>query len=91
MLSVDSRKLFEPSLRVVKRFCALLLFFACWAAFRHWPYPMHPLANMLKVSFAACVALALIRRERFADKDLNTWDEALAYFAVGLLVDSFAG
>jgi hypothetical protein len=91
MLSVDSRKLFEPSHRVVKRFCALLLFFACWAAFRHWPYPMHPLANMLKVSFAACVAFALIRRERFADKDLNTWDEALAYFAVGLLVDSFAG
>ena len=51
---------------------------------------MLPLANMLKVSFAVCVALALIRGERFADTDLNTWDEALAYFAVGLLLDSFA-
>jgi hypothetical protein len=35
--------------------------------------PGYPLGNMLKVAFMVCVALALIRRERFADADLNTW------------------
>jgi hypothetical protein len=80
MLSRDSGKVIEPSLRIVRRFFTLLSFFACWAAVRHWPHPLHPLGNMLKVAFVVCVALALIRRERFADADLNTWDEALAYF-----------
>ena len=38
-------------------------------------YPIHYLADMLKVAFGASVALALFRRECFADADLNGWDE----------------
>jgi hypothetical protein len=50
-------------------------------------YPIHYLADMLKVAFGASVALALFRRECFADADLNGWDEALGYFAGALLLD----
>jgi len=46
---------------------------------------------MLKVAFAVCLAFALIRRERFADRELNYWDEALGYIATAFLLDSFAG
>jgi hypothetical protein len=86
MLSRNSNEAYEPSLRVVRRFFAILLFFVCWAAVRHWPYPIHYLGNMLKVAFGACAVLALFRRERFADANLNSWDEALAYFAVALFL-----
>ena len=87
MLSRDGNEAYEASFRVVRRFLAILLFFACWAAVRHWPYPIHYLGNMLKVAFGACVALALFRRERFADPNLNSWDEALAYIAIALFLD----
>ena len=83
----DSRKGYEPSLRVISRFCAILLFFVFWAAVRHWPYPLHCLGNMLKIAAAACLGLAMFRRERFADAHLNSWDEALAYFCVALFLD----
>jgi len=90
MLSCDSNKVYEPSLRVIRRFSAILLFFACWAAVRHWPYPIHYLANMLKVAAGACVGLALFRRERFADAQLNSWDEALAYICIALFLEGLS-
>jgi hypothetical protein len=87
MLSRDSNVEYGPSLRVVRRFCGIALFFACWAAFRHWPDPIVYLSNMLKVAFGVCIAFALLRNERFADINLNYWDEALAYIATAVLVD----
>jgi hypothetical protein len=42
---------------------------------------------MLKVAFAASLAFALLRREPFADANLNYWDEALGYIATALLLD----
>jgi len=42
---------------------------------------------MLKIAAAACLGLAMFRRERFADAHLNSWDEALAYFCVALFLD----
>ena len=91
MLSRDGKKGHEPSLRVAKRFCGVTLFFLIWAAARHWPHPVYYLSNMQKVAFAVCLAFALIRRERFADRELNYWDEALGYIATAFLLDSFAG
>jgi hypothetical protein len=46
---------------------------------------------MLKVVFAVCLGFALIGRERFADKNLNYWDESLAYIAAATLLDGLAG
>jgi hypothetical protein len=89
MLSRDSDKDYGPSLRVVWRFCGIMLFFACWAAFRHWPYSINHLSNMLKVAFGVCIAFALLRNERFADVNLNYWDEALAYIATAVFLDYF--
>ncbi len=43
---------------------------------------------MLKVGFGVCIAFALLRNERFADVNLNYWDEALAYLATAVLLDS---
>ena len=91
MLSRDSNKDYGPSLRVVRRFCGILLFFACWAAARHWPQPVPYLSNMLKVAFAVCLAFALFRRERFADANLNYWDESLGYIATAVLLDYLEG
>jgi hypothetical protein len=91
MLSRDSNKDYGPSLRVVRRFCGILLFFACWAAARHWPQPVPYLSNMLKVAFAVCLALALFQRERFADANLNYWDESLGYIATAVLLDYLEG
>ena len=91
MLSRDSNKDYGPSLRVVRRFCGILLFFACWAAVRHWPQPVPYLSNMLKVAFAVCLAFALFRRERFADANLNYWDESLGYIATAVLLDYLEG
>ena len=91
MLSHDSDKDYGPSLRVVRRFCGILLFFACWAAVRHWPQPVPYLSNMLKVAFAVCLALALFQRERFADANLNYWDESLGYIATAVLLDYLEG
>jgi hypothetical protein len=68
-----------------------MLFFLCWAAIRHWPYPVRYLSNMLKVAFAACLVLALLRRERFADANLNSWDESLGYIATAVLLDYLEG
>jgi putative flippase GtrA len=87
-LSRDSSKDYQQSLRVIGRFCTIVLFFACWAAVRHWPHPLYPLSNMLRVAFAACVAFALLRREAFADTSLNYWDEALGYIATAALLDA---
>jgi len=42
---------------------------------------------MLKVAVGACLAFAVFRRERFADTNLNYWDEALAYLAIAVLLD----
>jgi hypothetical protein len=89
MLSCDSNKDYQQSFRVIGRFCTVLLFFACWAAVRHWPYPINHLSNMLKVAFGVCIAFALLRNERFADADLNYWDEALAYIATAVFLDCF--
>ena len=91
MLSHDSDKDYGPSLRVVRRFCGILLFFACWAAVRHWPQPVPYLSNMLKVAFAVCLAFALFQRERFADANLNYWDESLGYIAIAVLLDYLEG
>jgi hypothetical protein len=91
MLSRDSNKDYGPSLRVVRRFCGILLFFACWAAVRHWPQPVPYLSNMLKVAFAVCLAFALFQRERFADANLNYWDESLGYIATAVLLDYLEG
>jgi len=87
-LSRDSSKDYQQSLRVIGRFCTIVLFFACWAAVRHWPHPLYSLSNMLRVAFAACVAFALLRREAFADTSLNYWDEALGYIATAALLDA---
>jgi hypothetical protein len=87
MLSQDSKKDYQPSLRVIRRFLAILLFFACWTGVRHWPHPVYYLSSMLKVAFLACLTFALLRRERFADANLNYWDEALAYIATAVLLD----
>jgi len=89
MYSRDSNVDYGPSLRVVKRFCGIVLFFACWAAVRHWPYPLNYLSNMLKVAFGVCIAFALLRNERFADVNLNCWDEAVAYIATAVFLDYF--
>jgi hypothetical protein len=89
MLSFDSNVDYRPSLRVVRRFCGIVLFFACWATVRHWPYPINYLSNMLKVAFVVCIAFALLRNERFADVNLNYWDEGLAYVAIALFLDFF--
>jgi hypothetical protein len=91
MLYRDSNQDYEQSLRAVRRFCAIALFFVCWVAVRHWPHPVHYLSNMLKVAFAACLVLGLLRRERFADANLNSWDESLAYIAAAVLLDDFDG
>jgi hypothetical protein len=85
----DTNKDYGPSLRVVGRFCGIMLFFVCWAAVRHWPHPVHYLSSMLKVAFLACLTFALLRRERFADVNLNYWDEALAYIATAVFLDYF--
>jgi len=61
----------------------------CWAAARHWP--VYYLSNMLKVAFVVCLAFAMLRGERFADADLNYWDEALAYIAIAVLLDCSEG
>ena len=87
-LSRDSSKDYQQSIRVIGRFCTIVLFFACWAAVRHWPHPLYSLSNMLRVAFAACVAFALVRREAFADASLNYWDEALGYIATAALLDA---
>ena len=87
-LSRDSSKDYQQSIRVIGRFCTIVLFFACWAAVRHWPHPLYSLSNMLRVAFAACVAFALLRREAFADTSLNYWDEALGYIATAALLDA---
>jgi hypothetical protein len=87
-LSRDSSKDNQQSLRVIGRFCTIVLFFACWAAVRHWPHPLFYLSNMLKVAFVTCLIFALLRRERFAGADLNYWDEALAYIATAVLLDT---
>src|SRR3984893_16988991 len=89
MLSRESNNDYRQSLGVVRRFCAILLFFACWAAVRHWPHPVYYLSSMLKVAFLACLTFALLRRERFADANLNYWDEALAYIATAVFLDYF--
>jgi hypothetical protein len=89
-ISVISRQQqdYQQSLRVIGRFCTIVLFFACWAAVRHWPHPLYSLSNMLRVAFAACLAFALVRREPFADTSLNYWDEGLGYIATAALVDA---
>jgi len=87
-LSRDSSKDYQQSLRVIGRFCTIVLFFACWAAVRHWPHPLYTLSNMLRVAFVACLAFALLRREPFAAANLNYWDEALGYIATATLVDA---
>ena len=87
-LSRDSGKDYQQSLRVIGRFCTIVLFFACWAAVRHWPHPLYSLSNMLRVAFAACLAFALLRREAFAAASLNYWDEAMGYFAAAALLDA---
>jgi putative flippase GtrA len=87
-LSRDSSKDYQQSLRVIGRFCTIVLFFTCWAAVRHWPHPLYPLSNMLRVASAACVAFALLRREAFAAASLNYWDEALGYIAAAALLDA---
>jgi hypothetical protein len=89
LLSRDRGKDYQQSLRVIGRFCTIALFFACWAAVRHWPHPLHPLSNMLRVAFAACLAFAVIRREPLAGASLNYWDEALGYFAIAVFLDYF--
>ena len=89
MYSRDSNVDYGPSLRVVRRFCGIVLFFACWAAVRHWPYPVNYLSNMLKVAFGVCIAFALLQNERFADVNLNYRDEALAYIATAVFLDYF--
>jgi hypothetical protein len=89
MVSRDSNNDYRQSLGVVRRFCAILLFFGCWAAVRHWPHPVYYLSSMLKVAFLACLTFALLRRERFADANLNYWDEALAYIATAVFLDYF--
>ena len=66
-----------------------MLFFICRAAERHWPHPVHYLSNMLKVASFACLTFALLRRERFADANLNYWNEALAYIATAVFLDYF--
>ena len=43
---------------------------------------------MLRVAFVAYLALALVRREAFADASLNYWDEALGYIATAALLDA---
>ena len=91
MLSRDSKKGHEPSLHLAKRFCGITLFFLGWAAARHWPHPVYYLSNMLKVAFAVCLAFALIRRERFADRELNYWDEAFGYIATAFSPRLFRG
>ena len=85
----DTNKDYGPSLRVVGRFCGIMLFFVYWAAVRNWPHPVHYLSNMLKVASFACLTFALLRRERFADANLNYWDEALAYIATAVFLDYF--
>jgi ABC-type multidrug transport system permease subunit len=87
MVSRDSNKDYQQSLHVIGRFCTVLLFFVCWAAVRHWPDPIYSLSNMLKVAFAACLTFGLLRGERFADVNLNYWDEALAYIATAVFLD----
>jgi hypothetical protein len=91
MLPRDNDKDYKQSSHVAVRFCGITLFFVCWAAARHWPHPAYYLSNMLKVAFVVCLAFALIRRERFADTNLNYWDETLGYIATAFLLDSFAG
>jgi hypothetical protein len=91
MLSLDSNKDYGSSLRVLKRFCAILLFFVCWAAARHWPQPVLYLSNMLKAAFVVCIVFAVFRRERFADANLNYWDESLAYIGIAVLLDCLEG
>ena len=88
MLSRDSSQDYQQSLRVIGRFCTIVLFFACWAAVRHWPHPLYSFSNMLRVAFVACLAFALMRREAFADANLNYWDEALGYIATAALLDA---
>ena len=46
---------------------------------------------MLKVAVVMCLAFALIRRERFADANLNYWDESLAYMGIAILLDRLEG
>ena len=46
---------------------------------------------MLKIAFAVCLALALFHRERFADANLNYWDESLGYIATAVLLDYLEG
>ena len=87
-LSRDSSKDYQQSLRVIGRFCTIVLFFACWAAVRHWPHPLYSLSNMLRVAFVACLAFALVRREPFGDTSLNYWDEGLGYIAIAALLDA---
>lgn len=87
-LSRDGSKEYQQSLRVIGRFCTIVLFFVCWAAVRHWPHPLDSLSNMLWVAFVACLAFALVRREPFADANLNYWDEAVGYVAVAVLLDA---
>jgi hypothetical protein len=89
MLSRDRNKDYGPSFRVVRRFCGIMLFFVCWTAVRHWPHPTYSLSNILKVAFGVCLAFALLRRERFADANLNYWDEAMAYVGVAVFLDFF--
>jgi hypothetical protein len=79
---------YGQSLRVMRRFCGIVLFFVCWAAVRHWPHPLFYLSNMLKVAFVTCLIFALLRRERFAGANLNYWDEALGYIATAVLLDT---
>jgi hypothetical protein len=88
LLSRNSSKEYQQSLRVIGRFCTIVLFFACWAAVRYWPHPLHSLSNMLRVAFAACLAFAVIRREPLPAASLNYWDEALGYFATAALLEA---
>jgi hypothetical protein len=53
------------------------------------PIRIQTLSSMLKVAFLACLILALLRRERFADANLNYWDEGLAYITTAVFLDYF--
>jgi hypothetical protein len=75
----------QGSVAVLGRFALRLVTVVVCAAL----WPDHPLGSRLAstslVMAAVCVLAAIALRESFRQRQLNRWDEAAAFVAIGLL------
>lgn len=80
----------DPNQAVIVRF--LLVCFAAVALVvsANPKAPFATLSALLFVPSLVAVAFALLRGEVFNGETLNNWDQALAYFALSVLVQALA-